>query len=230
MRRSDRLFQIIQLLRTRRCLTAAQIADNLEVSVRTVYRDIQDLSLSGTPIISETGKGYTLDKAYNLPPITFSESELESLILGARMVQAWSDQQLAADATRALQRIESILPEQLRGVFESSDLIVPAFHILSDAAANLPAIRGAIKSTQKVSIGYKRADGELSQRTIWPLGSFFWGKVWTLVAWCELRGSHRQFRIDRIESVETHQEMFSTTEAQTLASYLVSEAGDCQAL
>lgn len=229
MRRSDRLFQIIQLLRTRRCLTAAQIAENLAVSVRTVYRDIQDLSLSGTPIIAETGKGYTLDKAYNLPPITFSESELESLILGARMVQAWSDQQLAADATRALQRIESILPEQLRGVFESSDLMVPAFHSLSETAANLPAIRQAIKSTQKVSIGYKRADGELSQRTIWPLGLFFWGKVWTLVAWCELRGSHRQFRIDRIESVETHQERFNTTEAQTLASYLVCVAAeDCQ--
>lgn len=222
MRRADRLFQIVQFLRTHRCLTAAQIADRLEVSVRTIYRDVQDLSLSGIPIISETGIGYSLDKNYNLPPVTFTETELESLILGARMVQAWSDRQLASEATRALQRIESILPEQLKTAFETTELMVPAFHIFSDVAENLPTVRKAIKKSHKLQLGYKREDGENSSRIIWPLGLFFWGKVWTLVAWCELRQSYRQFRIDRMKSITLLIDSFTLNENQTLENYLVN--------
>ncbi len=221
MRRADRLFQIIQLLRTRQWVTAARIAEDLNISVRTVYRDIQDLSLSGTPIISETGKGYSLDKAYNLPPVTFSESELEALILGARMVQAWSDMQLAADATRALQRIESIIPEQLKDAFNTTEMMVPAFHVFSDVAENLPLIRKAVKSCHKIRIHYARADNEKSERTLWPLGLFFWGKVWTLVAWCELRDNHRHFRVDRMQAIEILPDSYSVTHEQSLETYLL---------
>ncbi len=226
MRRADRLFQIVQMLRTRKHLTAAQIAESLEVSERTVYRDVQDLSLSGVPIIAETGVGYSLDKAYNLPPITFSEAELESVLLGVRMVQAWSDRQMAAEATRAIERIEAILPEQLKTVLDTTELLVPSFHIFSEVAEKMPAIRQAIKTSQKIGLDYKRADGELSNRIVWPLGLFFWGNVWTFVTWCELRKDFRQFRVDRIQSMEVLDEVFSPGEKQTLKFYLLSVCDD----
>jgi len=101
MRRGDRLFQIVQLLRTHKIMTALQMAERLSVSERTIYRDMQDLSLSSVPIISETGVGYSIDSSYSLPPIVFNEDELEALLLGVRMVQSWSDKYLAAEATRA---------------------------------------------------------------------------------------------------------------------------------
>ena len=224
MRRADRLFQIIQILRTRQWVTAARIAEDLQVSVRTVYRDVQDLSLSGTPILSETGRGYKLDKAYNLPPITFTEAELESLILGARMVQAWSDNQLADGATSALQRIQTVVPETLRETFDSTSLNVPAIHDFSAVATKLPAIRAAIKSKQKIQIEYAREDATKSTRILWPLGLFFWGNVWTLVAWCELRDSHRNFRIDRMKTVSDLNETYSELPHQRLEFFLSAPA------
>ncbi len=224
MRRADRLFQIIQILRTRQWFTAANIAEELQVSVRTIYRDVQDLSLSGTPILSETGRGYKLDKSYNLPPITFTEAELESLILGARMVQGWSDMQLAGNATSALQRIQAIVPEHLKDTFDSTSLNVPNFHDFSSVTSKLPAIRGAIKSKNKISIDYKREDATPSTRVLWPLGLFFWGSVWTLVAWCELRNSHRNFRIDRIDTLRKLDQTFAESDEQTLEAFLLSAA------
>jgi predicted DNA-binding transcriptional regulator YafY len=223
MRRADRLFQIVQLLRTRKRLTALQIADSLEVSERTIYRDVQDLSLSGVPIISETGVGYTLDKAYNLPPITFSEGELESMLLGARMVQAWTDREMAAEATRAIERIESILPGHLKPLLQSTEILVPAFHIFSDVSEKMPWIRQAIKESKKINLSYQRADGEYSNRKIWPLGLFFWGNVWTLVAWCELRNGFRQFRLDRMEWIKVQSELFEARSDQTLKYFLITE-------
>jgi predicted DNA-binding transcriptional regulator YafY len=159
MRRADRLFQIIQLLQTRRLITAEDIAQQLEVSARTIYRDIQDLSLSGVPVISQTGSGYRLDKSYHLPPITFSEAELEALILGARMVQAWSDRELASEATRALQRIAQVLPQQRQGAFEDEELIVPNFYRYAQRDEDLQQIRKALKKHQKLMLkcSYKTA-------------------------------------------------------------------------
>lgn len=222
MRRADRLFQIVQLLRTHRSLTAAKIAERLEVSVRTIYRDIDDLSASGTPIYAETGIGYRIDPHYDLPPVTFTENELEAMVLGARMVQAWSDRQLAREATLALQRIETILPEPLEKAFNSTELLVPAFHIFSGVAETLPVVRKAIKQQKKVELDYKRADGQFSNRIIWPLGLFFWGNVWTLVGWCELRNGYRQFRIDRIQELRCLEIPFEPGEQQTLDYYLLN--------
>lgn len=222
MRRADRLFQIVQLLRTHRCLTAAKIADRLEVSVRTIYRDIDDLSASGIPIYAESGVGYKIDPHYDLPPVTFTENELEAMVLGARMVQAWSDRQLAREATLALQRIEAILPEPLKKAFDSTELLVPAFHIFSGVAETLPGIRQAIKQQKKIELDYKRADGQFSNRIIWPLGLFFWGNVWTLVGWCELRDDFRQFRIDRIQQYRPLEVSFIADDKQTLDYYLLN--------
>lgn len=221
MRRADRLFQIVQMLRTHECMTAQQLADRLGISVRTVYRDMQDLSLSGVPLLSETGVGYRLDRAYNLPPVTFTSNELEALMLGARMVQAWSDRQMAAEATLAMERIEAILPQQLKQSLEAIDILVPAFHIFSDVAEKMPTIRQAIKQKKILSIVYRRVDGEISQRDIWPLGLFYWGNVWTLVGWCELRRDYRQFRLDRIQQQQDAGKYFEPQPHQTLKHYLL---------
>ncbi|MBL1276237.1 MAG: YafY family transcriptional regulator [Ectothiorhodospiraceae bacterium] len=226
MRRGDRLFQIVQLLRTHKNITAQTIAERLEVSTRTIYRDMQDLSLSSVPIISETGVGYSIDPTYSLPPITFNENELESLLLGARMVQAWSDRQMAAEATRVIEKIECILPENLKQSLQCQEILVPAFHIFSDVAEIMPGIRQAIKQHKKMTLHYQRADGERSQRVIWPLGLFFWGKVWTMVAWCENRQDFRQFRLDRIENYEMHEEKFDPLEEQTLNYFLLQICED----
>jgi len=226
MRRGDRLFQIIQLLRTHKSLTAQQMAQRLEVSERTIYRDMQDLSLSSVPIISETGVGYSIDSSYNLPPITFNEDELEALLLGARMVQSWSDRKMAAEAARVIEKIDCILPQDLKRSLQSQEILVPAFHIFSDVAEFMPGIRGAIKSHNKIQLHYRRADSERSERVVWPLGLFFWGKVWTMVAWCESRNDYRQFRIDRIEQYKVADEIFETDENQTLNFYLLQVSKD----
>ncbi|VAW67097.1 Transcriptional regulator, DeoR family [hydrothermal vent metagenome] len=220
MRRGDRLFQIVQLLRTHKSITARQMSERLEVSERTIYRDMQDLSLSCVPIISETGVGYSIDPAYSLPPITFNEHELESLLLGARMVQAWSDRQMAAQAARVIEKIECILPEGLKQTLQSKEIQVPAFYVLSDVAQLMPDIRQSIKQKNKVTLHYQRADGEKSTRVVWPLGLFFWGKIWTLVAWCEKRDDFRQFRLDRIESCKISAGEFRTDDKQTLEYFL----------
>ena len=226
MRRGDRLFQIVQLLRTHKSITAAQMALRLEVSERTIYRDMQDLSLASVPVISQTGIGYSIDPSYSLPPITFNESELEALLLGARMVQSWSDRKMAAEATRVIEKIECVLPENLKSSLKSQDIMVPAFHIFSDVAELLPGIRDAIKRQYKLHLYYKRADGEFSKRIIWPLGLFFWGKVWTMVAWCEKRKGYRQFRIDRIEQYKVLDSVFETEAFQTLDYYLLQVCDD----
>jgi len=203
------------------------MSDRLEVSERTIYRDMQDLSLSSVPIISETGRGYSIDPAYSLPPITFNENELESLLLGARMVQAWSDRHMAAEATRVIEKIECILPENLKQSLQSQEILVPAFHIFSDVAEVMPGIRRAIKRQEKVLLHYQRADGEKSERVVWPLGLFFWGKVWTMVAWCENRNDFRQFRLDRIECYEAQDSQFDLEDEQTL-NYFLSKVCDEQ--
>ncbi len=226
MRRGDRLFQIVQLLRTHKCITARQMSERLEVSERTIYRDMQDLSLSSVPIISETGSGYSIDPSYSLPPITFNEQELESLLLGARMVQAWSDRNMAAEATRAMEKIECILPHNLKHALQRKDILVPEFSIHSGVARFMPGIRRSIKQCRKVSLHYRRADGEKSTRTVWPLGLFFWGKVWTMVAWCESRNDFRQFRLDRIESCEISESEFKTGDGQTLEYFLSKVCDD----
>jgi len=150
MRRGDRLFQIVQLLRTHKKMTALQMAERLFVSERTIYRDMQDLSLSSVPIISETGVGYSIDSSYSLPPIIFNEDELEALLLGVRMVQSWSDKHLAAEATRALEKIACILPAHLQSTLTNQQILVPDFHVLSEASLLLPDIRRAIKQKNKI--------------------------------------------------------------------------------
>ena len=209
MRRADRLFQIIQLLRTRRVLTARQLAEKLEVSMRTVYRDIADLSASGVPIEGEAGVGYALRRGYDLPPLMFDKEEILALALGARIVQSWVDAKLAAAAQRALERIQLVLPEKLKPALLGAYLHSPAVLITREVAHTMEQLRGAIDTQHKVRFDYVRADSAASTRTVWPLGLFFWSTGWTLGAWCELRQSLRNVRIDRMTRVATLDETYT---------------------
>ena len=226
MRRADRLFQIIQLLHHDRVITARDIAQVLEVSERTIYRDVQDLSLSGVPIAGETGVGYRLMKGFHLPPLMFNEEELAALLLGARMVQAWTDKGLAGAATQAMRKIESVIPEHLKPELAREEIIVPDFIASQEVAEHLAQLRGATKQRKKVSYDYTRQDGQHSSRIVHPLGMFYWGKVWTLVAWCQLRDEFRHFRLDRMQNVAVLNEKFQSIPGRTLQDYLSTVCDD----
>lgn len=220
MRRADRLFQIVQNLHPKRITTARQLADELEVSERTIYRDIQDLSLSGVPIAGEAGHGYRLMSGFQVPPLMFTEEELTALMLGARMVRAWTDKNLAHAAHQALQKIEHVIPEKLKPELDRNDIIVPDFPMEGMAGEQMLIVRQAIKESSKIKIHYSREDGTKSERILQPLGLFYWGKVWTLVAWCELRDAFRHFRLDRINQIEKLQQPFISEAGRTLQDFL----------
>jgi len=220
MRRADRLFHLVQLLRTRRFNTAALLADEMRVSVRTVYRDVRDLVDSGVPIEGEPGVGYRLRPGYELPPMTFNGDEVEALVLGTRMVQAWGDEELAAAARSALTKVEAVLPGPLREVLLRTALFAQAGPWAAEAAGELGPIRRAIAGSHKLRFAYTRADGEPSERTVRPLGLYFWGRTWSLAAFCELRDGYRNFRPDRMHALEVLDERFDGTDGVSLAGFI----------
>lgn len=201
MRRADRLFRIVELLRRakRRKLTATHIAETLEVSERTVYRDIQALVLSGVPIRGEAGVGYALGAGFDVPPIMFDADEIEALALGLRVVRAWGDSELGEGAARALAKIEAVLPAPLRERVQSSAVFAPAHHVPSERfAETLGVVRAAITARRRLSFDYVDASDKSSTRTVRPLALAFWGARWTLGSYCELREDFRTFSVDRM--------------------------------
>lgn len=228
MRRADRLFQLVQHLHPERVITARALAEVLEVSERTIYRDIQDLSLSGVPIEGEAGVGYRLGQGYRLPPLMFDEEELAALLVGMRMVQGWTDRGLARAAARALDKIEAGLPERLRERLNNEEILVPDFHVAESVREYIAQVRRGIRETRKLRLDYVREDATPSSRTVWPLGLTYWGRVWTLIAWCELRGDFRQFRLDRMQSVEPLLERYPVTPGRGLSDYLLRIDAQCK--
>lgn len=222
MHRAERLFQLTTLLRNRRTvLTAKQLSDHLRVSERTIYRDIQSLSLSGVPIEGEAGVGYRLSHRYQLPPLMFDREEVEALLLGARMVSSWGDTDMAIHANQAIQKILAVLPDHLRHSDETLPLLVPNMEeVQKYYTAHSQPMREAIRLRRCVIIDYVRADDAQSSRTIEPLGLIFWGKVWTLVAWCQLRNDYRTFRLDRIQSTVISDQGFETHDQKSLKHFL----------
>jgi predicted DNA-binding transcriptional regulator YafY len=219
VRRADRLFQIVQRLRRKRVTTAAQLAEALEVSERTIYRDIADLSASGVPVQGEAGVGYALPKGFDLPPLMFSEEEVEALVLGARIVQAWSDEELSRAAEEVLAKVEAVLPPRLRERIPDATLFAPGFHVRGPLTAGLAPLRAAIRARKKVHFGYEDKATAATARTVQPLGLFYWGATWSLGAWCELREDFRNFRIDRMREVRVLDEPFVPVEGRTLGDF-----------
>ncbi len=220
MRRADRLFQIVLLLGRRRAVTARELAEALEVSERTIYRDIADLSLSGVPVEGEPGVGYLMRGHYQIPPLMFDPEEIAALVLGARMARGWADPELGRAAERALLKIEAVLPEQLKARVSRQPLLVPDFHVPNAMIAPMADLRRAIADQRKLTFDYVRADGQPSRRTVWPLGLFFWGETWTLGAWCELRGEFRTFRLDRIATLDVLDERYAGHAGDLLEDYI----------
>ncbi|MCJ8338492.1 MAG: YafY family transcriptional regulator [Pseudomonadales bacterium] len=226
MRKAERLFQLLTLLRGRRTvITARSLAESLQVSERTIYRDMQALTLSGIPIEGEAGVGYRLKPGFSIPPIMFNAQELEALQLGARMVQRWADDELGAAADSALTKIRAILPDRLHfeHTLKPEWMLVPEYSSGENARFG-EQIRAAIKQQKILKIQYKTGEDRQSTREIWPLGLVFWGNVWTLVSWCELRSDYRSFRLDRIMQLETTAKDYPHSEEINLQHY-IKQAG-----
>ncbi|MEE9328030.1 MAG: YafY family protein [Cocleimonas sp.] len=227
MRRADRLFQIIQFLRTRRVTTASWLAERLEVSERTIYRDIKDLILSGVNIEGEAGVGYVVRHGFDLPPLMFTKEEINALTLGARIVDSWADQSLATAAQSALSKIETVLPDDLQGSSERTTLFAPLTQIRAEVAAIMADVRIAADKKLKLRLEYNRADGVFSTRIIWPLALFFWGSIWTIGAWCEMRQAFRVFRLDRIKTLEVLDETYPNEKGKMLNDFIENEKKNC---
>jgi predicted DNA-binding transcriptional regulator YafY len=223
MRRADRLFQIVQLLRARRLTTADALAAELQVSARTVYRDIADLSASGVPVLGEAGVGYALRQGYELAPLAFNAEEIEALAAGARLVKAWADPDLARAASAALAKIEQGLPEALRQQLRDPSLDSPRYPDADSLTENLKPLRQACRRKLKVRFEYTDLGGQVSQRTVRPLALLFWGRAWTLAAWCELRQDFRSFRVDRVRQPRTGPEGFKDEPGKSLKDLMARE-------
>jgi predicted DNA-binding transcriptional regulator YafY len=219
MRRADRLFQLVQVLRSRRTATGQQLADELGVSKRTVYRDIRDLEYAGVPIRGEAGVGYRLDARFELPPLTFTAQEIEGLVLGARIVQTWGDEQLASAVSSSMTKIQAVLPEPMRDVWLGTALFAGGEPRVG-VSRHLAQLRRAIGDHRLLQFDYARADGTPSSRAVRPLGLYFWGNKWTLAAYCELRRDYRSFRPDRMSAVRLLEERFDPSGEISLSRFL----------
>ena len=224
MRRADRLFQIIQILRRGQLTTARALADELEVSSRTIYRDIADLIGSGVPVEGAAGAGYLLRDGYDLPPLMFSPTELEALVLGARIVASWADAELGRAAHDVLAKVEAVLPEPLRARFAKMPLLAPGDHAEVPRKVDLAALRKMIRDRRKLDLDYYDAAGQMTRRRVWPLGLFFYGPVWLLAAWCELRQDFRHFRTDRIVTLNVSDKRYPRRRQAMLKEWREREA------
>lgn len=198
MRKADRLFQVVNLIRSHQPITAERLADRMGVSVRTIYRYINDLSVSGIPIYGEPGIGYRMDDDFELPPLTLNPNELEALMLGVDMVARSTGSDLAIAAKTLLSKIGAALPPQS---IEPSSTPVralnerPSTHTLR----HWDDVYRAIQHRCAIEIVYLSLSDQMSQRIVFPLGMFYWGGKWTVGTWCLLRKSYRDFRLDRIQ-------------------------------
>ncbi|MBU6246539.1 MAG: YafY family transcriptional regulator [Xanthomonadaceae bacterium] len=223
MRRADRLFLIIHALRGRRtALPARSLADTLGVSLRTVYRDVADLQLSGVPIEGEAGVGYVLRKGADIPPLMFTVEELEALVVGSRFVRAFAGDRLSAGAQSALLKIEAVLPPELCERSSRTRIYAPVWRDEAQAAfaARIDRLHAAIEGRQVVRLDYRDEAGRTSQREVEPLCLAFWGGAWTLGTWCRLRHDFRNFRPDRIAGLAELAERFDDRPEHNLDAYL----------
>ena len=198
MSRAQRLLSLLQLLRSHRFpVTGAELASQLGISLRTLYRDIATLQEQGADIAGEAGVGYVLRPGFMLPPLMFSEEELEALMLGMRWVAGRTDASLGYGARGVLQKIAAVLPAGLKETLDAHTLLVgPAQQI--EEYIDIAHVRALIRSGRKAEIRYEDVDGRPSQRIIWPFAIGYFERVRILLAWCELRQAFRHFRTDRI--------------------------------
>lgn len=220
MSRTERLLDLIQLLRRHRApVSGPALADELGISIRTLYRDIATLQAQGANIQGEPGLGYVLRPGFTLPPLMFSADEIEALVLGSRWVaRRAEDPRLGDAAANALSKITAVLPAELRDTVDASTLLVGGGEVIP-AAVDLSAIRLAIRDERKLTIAYRNAGGTATERTIWPFAIGFFDRVRVVIGWCELRVDYRHFRLDRIARMEPLPERYPRRRAVMLKEW-----------
>lgn len=209
MSRAERLLQLMQILRRYHYpVSGSTLADELGISLRTLYRDIGSLQAQGAQIEGEAGVGYVLRPGFMLPPLMFSEEEIEALVLGVRWVARRSDPQLAEAARNMLAKVSGVLPHTLRHELESSALLIGPGDPVLGSQVTLEEIRRAIRQELKAAITYLDQDGQQTERTIWPFAMGFFETTRMVVAWCEKRQAIRHFRADRISALMLTQDRY----------------------
>lgn len=224
MRRADRLLRIIQILRRhRRPVRGQQMAEELEVSLRTLYRDVADLVTDGVPIHGEAGVGYVLGEGYDLPPLMFSADELEAVMLGLRWVRRRGDAALVRAAEDAVAKVGTVLPKDLKSVlYEAALLVPPGYQVFKDRV-DLSPLRRAMREQRKVSMVYADEQGRETTRTIWPIAISYLDAQRLVVGWCELRQDFRHFRSDRITSAQVLEERYRERRQVLLKRWMENE-------
>lgn len=228
MRRADRLFQIVQYLRGGRLVTAAALAERLEVSERTIYRDIADLQSAGAPIDGEAGVGYVMRSGFDLPPLMFTRDEIVALVAGARMARAWGGAAMARAAEEALIKVEAVLPDAEKARLRDAKVFAPAMNLSDEVRELIDRIDRATEELQVLRLDYRDEKGAATMREVHPLGLWFWGKVWTLIAWCELREDFRMFRLDRMAQVALAGRRYKPARERSLAECLRRYEEECR--
>ncbi|SDR24738.1 Predicted DNA-binding transcriptional regulator YafY, contains an HTH and WYL domains [Rhizobiales bacterium GAS191] len=202
MSRAERLLELIQILRRhRRPVSGHLLAEELGISLRSLYRDIRALQAQGAAIDGEPGLGYILRPGFMLPPLMFQEEEIEALVLGSRWVAKRGDARLGAAARNALAKIAAVLPQDLRDTLDATTLLVGSGAPIAAGDAELSLIRQAIRTERKLAITYESGGGGKTERTVWPFALGFFDRVRVVAAWCELRQGYRNFRTDRIAAL-----------------------------
>ncbi|MBT8455264.1 MAG: YafY family transcriptional regulator [Rhodobacteraceae bacterium] len=224
MRRTDRLFELIQILRDGRLHRATDMAEALGVSQRTIYRDMDTLIASGVPVEGERGVGYMMTAPITLPPLNLTMAELEALHLGMAVVGDAGDEELQNAARSLSAKIDAVLPEDRDAPVTGWGFAVYPFEDAARGFAHMPSIRAATRARQKLHIRYTDLSDTETERTIRPLQMDYWGRVWTVTVWCELRTDFRVFRVDRITALDVLPETFVDEPGKTLADYQAQEA------
>ncbi|MEM8731364.1 MAG: YafY family protein [Pseudomonadota bacterium] len=219
MRRADRLFEIIQHLRGGRRTTARALSEALEVSARTIYRDIADLMASGVPISGEAGFGYVMEEGHDIPPLMFTRDEIVALVTGARIARAWGGATMARAAEEALIKIAEVLPEDARAQAQAVEVHSMAPEMTEEVRGRIDALESAVADRKRLRLSYADAFGQPTERIVRPLGLWFWGKVWTLIGWCELRNDFRMFRLDRMVAIAITEPGYKPEPGKTLRDF-----------
>jgi predicted DNA-binding transcriptional regulator YafY len=220
MSRASRLLQLIQVLRRHRApVVAARLAEELQVSVRSIYRDIETLRQQGAHIEGEAGIGYLLRPGFLLPPLIFSEEELEALILGLRLAARQGDANLGRAAEDVAAKLRAVLPKELKTFVDETALLAgPAVH-RPDERVDLAEVRLCIRSSRKARIDYEDKDGTRTERVVWPVAVGFFERTRVLLAWCESRADFRSFRVDRIATWSSLSERIGTSRTALLQQW-----------
>jgi predicted DNA-binding transcriptional regulator YafY len=216
----------VGLLQRRRTVTAATLAERLEVSERTVYRDIADLMNSGVPIQGEAGVGYRLERGFDLPPLMFTEAEIEAVVLGTRLVAAVSDRELTRAAHDALAKIRAVVTPKLLEHLEDTRLYGLGFGAHDAIAKDLGQLRHAVRNYNHVGFDYEDAKGNATERVVRPLGLSYVGHAWLLTGWCELRAGFRNFRLDRMKRLVVSSTTFTLEPGKRFEDFLASIEGE----